>query len=561
MATTAARSARLSDYNKKRDFTLTREPRGKVARKRAAAGPIFVVQKHAASHLHYDFRLEHNGVLLSWAVPKGPSVRAGERRLAMRTEDHPLDYATFEGTIPEGEYGGGRVLVWDYGTWEVDGDAERQVEAGRLTFALQGKKLHGRFHLVRSKGEGKRERWLLFKGKDAGAHDIDIVEERPESVLSGNTIDQVGDAVWHSNRVEKRKTRTSVEARAAAGEPNVAARATVREPKKVAGAKSPRGKRKASDDGAEDPVLQAIRGLKLGFPLTNLEKVLYAEQGLRKADLIAYYAAVAPRMLPHVQNRPLVLVRCPDGQGHKCFYQKHFEKRPPRAIHQVTIDESEKQGRYGYVRDRIGLAALAQLGVLEIHLWGCHVDRVEKPDLFVFDLDPDEDLPWQRVVSAAQSMRERLSALSLQSFVKTTGGKGLHVVVPIVRKLSWDEHKAVSYAIVSDLARSEPELYVTNMSKKQRTGKIFLDYLRNGRGATAIAPYSTRARAGALVATPLRWEELADGARPSDFDVAGVVERLRVEKSDPWQGFFELSQRLSVPRVRALVDAAERAAR
>jgi len=206
MATSAPRSAKLSDYNKKRDFALTPEPRGKVAKMRtAAAGPIFVVQKHAASRLHYDFRLEHKGVLLSWAVPKGPSIRVGERRLAMRTEDHPLDYATFEGIIPEGEYGGGRVLVWDFGTWQVEGDAERQVRAGRLTFALQGKKLKGRFHLVRGRSEGGRERWLLFKGRDEGAQDADIVEERPQSVLSGKTIDEVEGPVWHAQRAAKKK--------------------------------------------------------------------------------------------------------------------------------------------------------------------------------------------------------------------------------------------------------------------------------------------------------------------------------------------------------------------
>jgi bifunctional non-homologous end joining protein LigD len=538
MTSSAARSSKLTAYHKKRDFGLTPEPRGKVARKRAAAGPVFVVQKHAASHLHYDFRLEHEGVLLSWAVPKGPSVRAGERRLAMRTEDHPLDYATFEGTIPEGEYGGGRVLVWDYGTWEAEGDAQPQVRSGRLTFTLHGKKLHGRFHLVRSGGQRGRERWLLLKGKDEGAHDLDIVAERPESVLSGKTIEQVEGAVWHSNRAAtKQRTRRAP----------VAVRGPARERSKTAAAKQ------RVDGADDDPVLHAIRALKLGFPLTNLEKVLYAEQGLRKADLIAYYAAVAPHMLPHVANRPLVLVRCPEGQGKKCFYQKHFEKGLPKAVHQVVIEESEKSGRYGYVRDTLGLAALAQLGVLEIHSWGCHVDRVEKPDLFVFDLDPDEQLPWQRVVEAAQSLRERLSALSLESFVKTTGGKGLHVVVPVARKWSWDDHKAIAHAIVADLAHSEPTLYLTNMSKKLRKGKIFLDYLRNGRGATAIAPYSTRARSGALVATPLTWQELAAGAEPSQFDVPGVVQRLHEQKSDPWQGFFELSQGLTASRLRALL--------
>jgi bifunctional non-homologous end joining protein LigD len=535
MTTSSARKPKLAEYHRKRDFAVTPEPSGEQKNRRGSAGPIFVVQKHAASHLHYDFRLEHRGVLLSWAVPKGPSLRVGERRLAMRTEDHPLEYASFEGTIPEGEYGGGRVLVWDYGTWQTE-HAEKQVGAGRLTFTLHGHKLRGRFHLVRSKNERGRERWLLFKGDDAGASDVDITETRPESVLSGHGIEQVGERVWHSNRPARK--------------------ASARAPKRASRMRAAPRKRAARDTAETDPVLQAVASLKLGFALTNLDKVLYPEQGLRKADLIAYYAAVAPRMLPHVANRPLVLVRCPEGRGRKCFYQKHFEQGPPTAIHGVAIEESEKRTEYGYIKDRLGLAALAQLGVLEVHTWGCQIDRVERPDLFVFDLDPDEALPWQRVVDAAQALRARLHALELESFVKTTGGKGLHVVVPVTRKWSWQEHKAVAHALVAELARSEPELYVTNMSKQARRGKIFLDYLRNGRGATAIAPYSTRARQGAPVATPIRWQELEAGARPSDFDLARVVQRLQSVESDPWDGFFKLRQGLTASQVRELTKDA-----
>jgi bifunctional non-homologous end joining protein LigD len=534
MPTSSAKKTRLAEYNKKRDFAVTPEPAGKARKKRVEAAPIFVVQKHAASHLHYDFRLEHQGVLLSWAVPKGPSVRVGERRLAMRTEDHPLEYATFEGTIPEGEYGGGKVLVWDYGTWTAE-HPDKQVQAGRLTFDLHGHKLRGRFHLVRSKAERGRERWLLFKGDDEGASDQDIITTRPESVLSGNTIEDVGERVWHSNRAAKKRARPS----------------SMRAVRKPATGRA-RGTAAAEE---ADPVLRAISSLKLGFPLTNLDKVLYPQQGLRKADLIAYYAAVAPRMLPHIANRPLVLVRCPEGPAGECFFQKHFAKGPPKAIYSVTIEESQKRGKYGYVKDRLGLAALAQLGALEIHTWGCHVEQVEKPDLFVFDIDPDEGLPWARVVDAAQALRTRLSELRLQSFVKTTGGKGLHVVAPVVRKWSWEEHKAIAFALVSELARSEPQLYVTNMSKQARKGKIFLDYLRNGRGATAIAPYSTRARDGARIATPISWQELADGARPSDFDLARVVQRLQEEKNDPWADFFKVRQGLGAKQVRALTKA------
>lgn len=533
MSASTSRHAKLEEYNRKRDFTVTAEPPGKRGSEASASGPVFVVQKHAASHLHYDFRLEHGGVLLSWAVPKGPSLRVGERRLAMRTEDHPLAYATFEGTIPEGEYGGGKVLVWDYGTWETE-QPDEQVRAGRLTFTLHGHKLRGRFHLVRSKGERGRERWLLFKGDDAGAQDEEITETRPESVLSGAGIEDVGERVWHadpsarSERVAKPPSRKRTSAR----------------------------KRTTGEATAADPVLQAVASLKLGFPLTSLDKVLYPKQGLRKADLIAYYAAVAPRMLPHVANRPLVLVRCPEGSGRKCFYQKHFEQGLPKAIFGVAIEESAKRGEYGYVKDRLGLAALAQLGVLEVHTWGCHVDRVEQPDLFVFDLDPDEGLAWQRVVDAAQALRVRLRELKLESFVKTTGGKGLHVVVPVVRKWSWEEHKAMAYALVSELEQSAPDLYVTNMSKQARKGKLFLDYLRNGRGATAIAPYSTRAREGALVATPISWQELEAGAQPRDFDLGSVVQRLDAERNDPWAHFFKRRQGLTMNQVRQLTKSA-----
>jgi bifunctional non-homologous end joining protein LigD len=541
-----SRAEKLAEYQRKRHFQHTPEPRGAGAAK-SHEQPTFVVQKHAASHLHYDFRLEHAGVLWSWAVPKGPSLRSGERRLAMRTEDHPLEYADFEGTIPQGEYGGGHVLVWDRGTWRPEADADKQMQRGRLSFTLDGEKLRGRFHLVRSGAGQARERWLLFKGNDAEAADVDIVSERPESVLSGKTIDEVSGPVWHSNRAPKATKRKATKRSAAAREP--AASATRKRTSKAA----------SGTQG--DAVLQAVSKLRLGFPLTHLDKVLYPKQGLRKGHLIAYLAAVAPRMLPHVANRPLVLVRCPQGQTGKCFYQKNVEEGVPEAIRTQEITESTKSNHYAYVQDVAGLAALAQLGVLEIHLWGCHVDKVEQPDLFVFDLDPDEALPWTRVVEAAQALRERLNAFKLGSYVKTTGGKGLHVVVPVVRKWSWAEHKAISFAIAADLAQSDPSNYVLTMRKQQRKGKIFIDYLRNGRGATAIAPYSTRAREGGLVATPLSWQELAQGVRPEEFTIASVLQRLQTQRQDPWASFFRLRQRIPAATVQALVSAAKRAKR
>jgi bifunctional non-homologous end joining protein LigD len=531
MATGTAR--KLTEYQRKRRFEVTPEPRGAEPGARRAAQPRFVVQKHAASQLHYDFRLEHAGVLWSWAVPKGPSLSPGDRRLAMRTEDHPLAYAEFEGVIPEGEYGGGQVLVWDHGTWQAEGDASAQLRRGKLSFSLHGEKLRGRFHLVRGKAERGRERWLLFKGNDQWASDEEVLTTQPESVLSGKTIEQVTGPVWHSNHASTRMKSERV-------------------PKK----RAPTAKRSSESAAEGDDVLRAVSSLRLGFPLTNLDKVLYPAQGLRKADLIAYLAAVGPRMLPYVANRPLVLVRCPEGQRRKCFYQKHIGAGVPDVVETIEIAESTQQNHYGYVKDVAGLVALAQLGVLELHLWGCHVDRVESPDLFVFDLDPDEALPWERVVEAAQALRERLGTLGLTSFVKTTGGKGLHVVAPVRRQWDWKEHKAIAFAIVSELAQSEPEHYLVNMRKQLRKGKIFLDYLRNGRGATAIAPYSTRARDGATVATPISWQELERGVDPRSFDLASVVQRLYAQTRDPWAHFFKLRQGLSASAMRKLLAAA-----
>jgi len=545
-ATKSTRNA-LALYSQKRDFTRTKEPSGAVVSEAPAGKLQFVVQKHAASHLHYDFRLELNGVLLSWSVPKGPSLRSGERRLAVRTEDHPLDYATFEGTIPKGEYGGGSVLVWDRGSWQPDGDADKDFARGRLTFTLAGQKLSGRFHLVRSRPDAsKRENWLLFKGRDDAARDLDIVDERPESVLSGKTIDQIGETQpgkTHAAKTQPGKTHADKTHAGKTQPGKVAVKATGK-----------RAKTKSAEPVSEHvaDMVEMVARLSPGFALTSLDKVLYPEQGLRKAEIIAYYVSVASVMLPYVGKRPLVLVRCPRGRTEACFYQKHIDKGVPAAVKRVNIKESSKRVQYASVEDANGLIALAQMGVLEIHNWGCHADQVEKPDLFVFDIDPDEGLSFELVVETALALRQALADQGLTSFVKTTGGKGLHVVAPVERGLSWEQHKAFSYSVVDQLARARPDRYLTTMRKDLRKGKLFLDYLRNGRGATAIAPYSTRARAGALVATPLRWEELTRALTPADFDVRSVLRRLEQQKVEPWEGFHELKQVVSPGQIKKL---------
>ncbi|MET0340963.1 MAG: non-homologous end-joining DNA ligase [Polyangiales bacterium] len=530
---------RLAKYRSMRDFGETPEPSGARAAGAAtkAHALSFVVQKHAASHLHYDFRLEHDGVLLSWSVPKGPSLEPGARRLAVRTEDHPIDYADFEGIIPKGEYGGGTVIVWDRGAWVPEEEPGEGVRKGKLTFTLHGDKLRGRFHLARTKMEGgKREHWLLFKGRDEAAREgSDIVVERPESALSGRTIEQVAALparVWHSNRAANEQTAAKGRAAKKRASPSKDARA-------------------AHDDVGSGDVVALVKQLPVRFSFTNLEKVLYPENNVRKAELIAYFASISAFALPHLGRRPLTLVRCPNGPAGQCFFQKQA-KDVPAAIKRIPIRFEKKTEDYMFVDDLAGLLAAAQLGTLELHTWGCHVDDVEVPDQLVFDLDPAEDVDWDRVVEGALSLRTRLGDLGLESFVKTTGGKGLHVVAPIANKLDWEAHKELSHAVAEALARAQPDRYLTNMRKSLRQGRIFIDYLRNGRGATAIAPYSTRARTGATVATPLAWEELEAGVNPRDFTLFTVTSRLSSPHADPWRAYTGLKQRVAVKALRAL---------
>jgi bifunctional non-homologous end joining protein LigD len=293
-----------------------------------------------------------------------------------------------------------------------------------------------------------------------------------------------------------------------------------------------------------------VQKLSLPFALTNLTKQLYPEAKLRKADVIAYYAAVAEHMLPHIADRPLTLLRCPNGVGSKGFFQKHASDTVPSVVQRIEIEESGESAAYMAVRDLPGLIALAQLGVLEIHTWGCHAPDIERPDKLVFDIDPDPSVGWDAVVEAAVEVRVRLGDLGLESFVQTTGGKGLHVVAPFRPRIGWDELKQFSQGIAQSMAADEPKRYVVNMRKDQRKGRIFLDYLRNGRGATAVAPFSTRARSGATVAAPITWDELMEGVEPGQFTVRSMIDRIG-HVSDPWRGYGKLRQNLRPAALRA----------
>lgn len=277
-----------------------------------------------------------------------------------------------------------------------------------------------------------------------------------------------------------------------------------------------------------------------GVRLSNPDKILYPEQGITKEDLAEYYLAVADRMLPHVAFRPITMVRCPTGRQKNCFYQRHAGSGVPSQIEKVTIPGFDNP--YLFLRDVAGLVALVQMGVLEIHPWSVTTDIPDRPDRTIFDLDPAEGLGFAAVVDAALEIRERLEALGLTSFVKTTGGKGLHVVVPIDPTHEWREVKAWAKGFSEEMAADSPEHYLTKVSKAERTGRIFIDYLRNDPTSTAVGPYSTRARPGAPVATPIEWEEATASLDPSSFTIRTVPDR--VAKRDPWSEMPDLRQRL-----------------
>jgi bifunctional non-homologous end joining protein LigD len=292
--------------------------------------------------------------------------------------------------------------------------------------------------------------------------------------------------------------------------------------------------------------------LVAGVRVTSPGRVLFDELGLTKEALARYYEAVSEFLLPDLKDRPLSLVRCPQGPGEGCFYQKHIDKTWSTEIERVTLPESDGEGIYPIANNIAAVVGLVQKGVIELHVWGATTRDIAKPDRMVIDLDPDPSVPWREVMAAARTTRELLADVGLESFVKTTGGKGLHVAVPLSLRHDWDEVKSFSRAIAERMVAEAPQLFIAKASKKDRAGRIFIDYLRNSPGATAVAAYSVRARQGAPVSTPLQWDELGGRMKPTTFHAGNVARRLQGLHTDPWKAFRRTSQTLTAAMKRKL---------
>ncbi|MEV0718515.1 non-homologous end-joining DNA ligase [Asanoa sp. NPDC050611] len=521
---------KLAPYRRKRDFGRTPEPSG-AAKEQQADGRRFVVQRHRARNLHYDVRLEVDGVLVSWAVPKGPTLTPGVRRGAYHVEDHPMDYIDFEGVIPAGEYGGGDVIVWDTGTWEppADEDPAKAIADGELHADLHGEKLKGRFVFVRTRADD----WILLHKKDEYAKPDWDPEKHPRSVLSGRTNDEVKadpDRMWRSDLPPDRASL--------ALKPEAATEADPAELRALA---------RLKDEGTWHVFGRDLR-------VTNLDKVLFPAKGrgkpITKRELLRYTAQIGPTILPYLARRPLNLHRYPDGAGTRGFWQKELPKHAPDWLGRWdNPDAAPGESQTYLVADEpAALIWAANFGALEWHAWTSQIDKRDRPTYALIDLDPGTETSWQDLVTLAKLHREALDHLGLLSRAKLTGKRGIQIWIPIERGPSY----ATTRAWVEKLSRSvgavAPELVSWKWEKSAREGLARLDYTQNAIGNTLVAPYSPRPAAGAPVSAPIHWDELEDPRlRPDKFTIRTILKRLSTE-GDPFHDVLVSRQKL--PRIR-----------
>lgn len=447
---------KLTKYNNKRNFNITSEPIGKIFKKNKKL--TFCVQHHIARKDHFDFRLEYNGTMSSWAIPKGPSYNPKDKRLAIKVEDHPISYKNFEGTIPKGEYGAGTVLLFDLGYYKII-----KYEKYLIKVILYGKRLKGMWTLTHFKDDN----WLLIKDHDFYENYIDITKYK-RSIKTNRTMKEIKD-----NEKKKEILLTS---------PN----------KEIIG-------------------------------------------NITKKVIFNYYKKVAPYMMPYLENRIISVVKAPYGINNKIFFKKYLENQK-RYLEKINISsKNDKEKDYYYILDEIGLLSEVQMNSYEFHIWGSNASNKNKPNMMVFDLDPDKSLSLDKLRLGVKYLKEILDNLNLKSFLKTSGGKGYHICIPFKNNLTWKKFYKISEDIANIIENTHSELFTTNNRKEKRKNKIFIDYLRNQKSATFVAPYSIRLRKNAPVSMPIAWNEL-DKIKPNEITIYKAIKRLK--KKDPWKDFF-----------------------
>jgi bifunctional non-homologous end joining protein LigD len=520
---------RLARYTAKRDFSVTPEPAGGA--EPPSGGHRYVVQRHRARRLHYDFRLEMDGVLASWAVPKGPTLDPAAKRMAIHVEDHPLEYFDFEGAIPRGEYGGGDVIVWDWGTWSlIEGDDPvAEVERGELHFELTGEKLRGRFVLLRRGRDGTRDQWLMIHKRDDDAEGGWDAEDYPRSVRSGRTNDEVAanpDATWTGE------------------EATVAPWARRLEFEPVTDAEL-RALGRLGREGTWE-----VAGVEVH--LTNLDKPLFPprEGGkgkpLTKRDLVRHHATIAPAMLPYLAGRPVNPHRFPDGVTKAGFYHKAVPSHAPDWLTRFHYDDARKGETewYAVVDSVPALVWMANYGAVELNPWTSRVEAPHQPTWALVDIDPGKETTWAEVLDLARLFRTALDHLNVAGAPKVTGQRGVQIWIPVRTGYTFDDTRAWVERLSRAVGATLPDLVSWSWRKSDRGGRARLDYTQNVINKTLVAPFSARPAPGAPVSVPIAWDDLDDRAlRPDRWTIRTVGRRL-AEAGDPLRELIGLQQSL-----------------
>ncbi len=448
----------LKKYQGKRNFNKTKEPKGSVIK--SSNKLRFCIQHHIARKDHYDFRLEWNGALKSWAIPKGPSYDYTTKRLAIMVEDHPLTYRHFEGTIPQGEYGAGTVMLWDEGYWIPTTKINNSFNMSNFKFILKGKRLKGLWTMIHLKNNN----WLLIKEKD--------------NVKGFKNIKRINKSI-KTNRTMREITNEE------------------------------------------------------NFPiLTNPQKKITNKY--TKEEIFNYYKQVAFRMLPYIENRLISVIRAPSGIKGEIFFKKHLENKNP-GIKKINLPSDKTLTDYYYITNIYGLLSEVQMNSFEFHPWGSKVNDLEQADILVFDLDPDKSLPITKLRQGVKDLKSILDSLNLKSYLKTSGGKGYHILVPLKVKMSWQQARNTAQNIALLMEEKWPQKYTSNIRKNKRHKKIFIDWIRNTKSSTSVAPYSIRLRKNLPVSMPIKWSEL-DKIKPNEITMEEAIKRLK--RVDPWKDFF-----------------------